>query len=52
MKLLDNYILVIKATRGHMCTAKAYAKENRRLAYISHKVLWSAMRLRIALSSI
>ena len=51
MNLLSSYILGIKGTRGRVRTPKAYAKENRRLAYISHEVLWSAMRLRIALFS-
>jgi hypothetical protein len=50
MNLLSSYILGIKATRGRVRTPKAYAKENRRLEYISHEVLWSAMRLRIVLS--
>jgi hypothetical protein len=36
--------------RERLRAPKAYAKENPRLAYISHEVLWSAMRLRIALS--
>src|SRR4029078_9105653 len=43
--------LGIKATRRRVRTPKAYAKENRRLAYISHGVLWIAVRLRIALFS-
>jgi hypothetical protein len=36
--------------RERLRAPKAYAKENPRLAYISHEVLWSAMRLRIVLS--
>src|SRR4029077_10399169 len=38
MNLLSSYILGIKATRGRVCTPKAYAKENWRLAYNSHEV--------------
>src|SRR5438067_11734320 len=39
-----------KATRGRMRTPKAFAKQNRPVARISHEVLWSAMRPRIALT--
>src|SRR6266496_2788306 len=39
-----------KATRGRVRTPKAFAKQNRPVARISHEVLWSAMRPRIALT--
>src|SRR6516225_3975905 len=38
----------IKATRGRVRTPKAFAKRIRRFWCISHAVLWSAMRPRIA----
>src|SRR5262249_48066214 len=43
----DKRAACAKATRGRVRTPKAYAKQNNRLAWISHKVLWSAMRPRI-----
>jgi Aspartyl protease len=40
--------LVMKATRGRVRTPKACAKQNMPARWISHEVLWSAMRPRIA----
>jgi hypothetical protein len=41
-----------KATRGRVRTPRAFAKQSRPVAHISHEVLWSAMRPRIALGSL
>jgi dienelactone hydrolase len=46
--LTDNASNRRKATRARVHTPKAVAKHHRPLSWISHAVLWSAMRLRIA----
>jgi acyl carrier protein len=41
-----------KATRGRVHTPKGHAKQGEYSAWISHEVLWSAMRSRIALAEV